>query len=371
MSSIEFSLPVHGGDIERIAERHGVNAMELLDFSVNVNPCGAPPAVLELLADRDALARALASYPDRDAAPLKRALSERYNVPRGAIVVANGSAALIDAALRSLAPTCCLVPVPAFSEYRRAIVASGHTWKPIALASAEDFRLDVRRTIDELLRVRPGVLILTNPHNPSGALCKREPLLEIVRAASAVQCMLLLDEAFIDYAPRESLAAEAVNFDNLIVLRSLTKFYGMPAMRVGYAVATPQIVRNVEAFLPSWPVSAIALDAAVRAISDPLFEKRSLARNAASKHDFVQSLREIGVRVVPSAANFLLLELPDSWGARELVCERLVRSWGIVVRDCGDYDGLADRNFVRVGIKTSKSNERIVQAFRSISKKGK
>uniref|UniRef100_E6Q876 Putative Histidinol-phosphate aminotransferase (Imidazole acetol-phosphate transaminase) n=1 Tax=mine drainage metagenome TaxID=410659 RepID=E6Q876_9ZZZZ len=367
MHSAETVLPVHGGDIASVAARYGASATELLDFSVNVNPLGAPHPVLAYLADTRAIERALGAYPERNSSRLKDAVRARYGVPTESIVVGNGSAALLDAALRALPPTRCLVPVPAFSEYRRALHACGHTWGAIPLESENDFRLDLGGTIDALHRERPGALILTNPHNPSGALCTREALLEIVRAASAVKCTVLLDEAFIDYAPEESLLAEAAATENLFVLRSVTKFYAMPALRVGYAVSAPRFARRVEAALPSWPVSGIAVEAAARALGDRAFERRSVARNAELRGELAHHLGELGVRVLPSAANFLLLELPASWGARASVCERLVRSWGIVVRDCGDYEGLADRTFVRVGIKDRASNQRLLAAFRSLS----
>ncbi|MGC8486238.1 MAG: pyridoxal phosphate-dependent aminotransferase [Candidatus Baltobacteraceae bacterium] len=367
MHSRNIALPTHGGERERMAARYGIDADAILDFSVNVNPLGAPAAVRALLADADALVRSLAAYPDRDASRLKRVLGDRYGVPTEALVVGNGSAALLDAVLRAFAPMECVLPVPAFSEYRRALAACGHRVRSLALASAEDFRLDIERTIATLQRDLPGALILTNPHNPSGALARRADLLAIVHAAAAVQCLVLLDEAFIDYAPDESLVAEAAAMENLVVLRSVTKFYAMPALRVGYAVAAPSIARRIDGYLPSWPTSTIALEAATRALGDRAFERESIAQNVELRTQLAHDLRALEVRVLPSAANFLLLELPASWGARERICERLVRSWGILVRDCGDDEELAGRSFVRVGIKDRSSNARLTEAFRSLS----
>ncbi len=359
--------PIHGGALEGLAQRYALHAADLIDFSANINPFGPPPAVLALLADRDAVTRSLAAYPDRDASSLKSAISERYTVPRAAIAVGNGGGALFDSMLRSIAPTRCLVPIPAFSEYRRAIEACGHGWETFALESREDFRLDPRRTIAEIERNSPGVLILTNPHNPSGALAPRDALLDIVHAASAMHCTVLLDEAFIDYAPGESLLADAATMEHLVVFRSVTKFYAMPAMRVAYAVAAPPLAERIEAFLPSWSTSTLAIEAAARAIGDRLFDEQNIRCNAMLRDEVARHLGDIGVRVLPSAANYVFLELPASWGTRELICEKLVRSWGMVVRDCGDYDGLADRSFVRVAVKDRSSNERLIQAFRSLS----
>lgn len=367
MRTADPCLPVHGGDAARIAAAYGLGERDVLDFSVNVNPLGPPPAVMSVLSDRGALASALSSYPDRHARVLKSAVYERYGVSEDSIIVGNGSAALIDAILRVLPPSRCSVPVPAFSEYRRAIDAAGHAWHPFPLRDCDDFQLDASRVIGELREARPDVLILTNPHNPSGALCERDDLLAIVSVAAGQRCKVILDEAFIDYVPERSLISEIVDFDNLIILRSVTKFYGMPALRVGYAVTSPRFARRVEAFLPSWPVTSIALDAAAAALGDPNYDANTIALNARLREDLDQGLRDLDVRIIPSAANFLLIELPPSWGGRELVCDRLVRFWGIVVRNCRDYEGLEQGAFVRVAVREHADNERLLRACRAIS----
>lgn len=366
MRVVDPFAPVHGGEGAQLAARYGLHAGQVIDFSLNVNPLGAPERVKQFLADSDALVRSLASYPDRRARILTRAIEARFGVAEDCIVVGNGSAALLDAVLRAVPATTCLVPVPAFSEYRRAVHAAGHVWQPMPLRDEDDFAIDAERVIEQLESLRPGIAILTNPHNPSGAVSAREALLRILHAAARAGCMLVLDEAFIDYVPEQSIMQHASESSSLIVLRSVTKFYAMPAMRAGYAVTTAALAQRIAGFLPSWPVSTVALECAARALEDPSFDERSIAYNAQMRGDLGHALRQIGVRVLPSAANFLLLELPAVWGPREAVCEELVRSFGIVVRNCADYDGLGERAFVRVGVKDHSSNERLVNALRSI-----
>ena len=191
----------------------------------------------------------LARYPDPRYSELRSALATRLNVPPECLAIANGSAALIGAVIRSVRPDTCLLPVPAFSEQPQALAAVACRVTRIPLSAAEGFRLDIRalcRTFEEL---RPSLCVLTNPHNPSGALTSAADMLPVVRAAAAYQVQLLVDEAFIDFAPGDTLTVEATHSDHVVVLRSLTKFYGMPALRVGYAVSTPEVAARVDAQL--------------------------------------------------------------------------------------------------------------------------
>lgn len=369
MRAPEPFLPVHGGDGARIAAMHGVDVANTIDFSVNVNPLGPPASVIDFLCDAAEMLASIPAYPDREAYVFKDAISKRYGIPQASIVVGNGSAALLDAALRATPPCTCLVPVPAFSEYRHAIEAAGHRLLALRLRSEDDFNLDVQRTIAQIDAARPGAVILTNPHNPSGALCAREDVLAIAEFAAGTGCAVILDEAFIDYAPEESLLADALRLEHLLVLRSVTKFYAMPGLRVGYAVASPSTAQRIAAFLPSWPVTTIALQAAARALGDDLYDKRSLAHNAALREDLSRKLQGLGIRVVPSFANFLLLEMPASWGSGAQICERLVRDAGIVVRDCADYDGLSGGTFIRVAVKDATDNQRLLEAFGALSRR--
>ncbi len=367
MRRLEPPRPVHGGEGVRAGARFGISAEAVLDFSVNVNPLGTPQCVLDLFGDGHVTARALAQYPDREATRFVRAVRERHAIPLERIIVGNGSAALIDAALRVIGPSRCVVPVPAFSEYRRAVVAAGHEWVPIALSSDHNFGIDVAATIGTVRATRPGAVLINNPHNPSGSLLSREGVLEIAQAAAAIGSLVVVDEAFIDYAPAESVIHDVEAIPNTIVLRSVTKFYAMPALRIGYAVAIPELARRVAAYLPSWPVTTIAAEAAALAMQDAAFERHSLIENTWLRSDLTSRLRALGIRVLPSSANFLLLELPASWGTRKAICEELLRNHGIAVRNCEDYEGLEERPFVRVAVKDVASNARLVHACRVLS----
>jgi threonine-phosphate decarboxylase len=203
----------------------------------------------------------------------------------------------------------------------------------------------------------PAVL-LNNPHNPSGTILEPNEVRRILDHAT-----LILDEAFIDYAPHATLVREAAARPGLIVLRSLTKFYGCPALRVGYAVAHPETIRRVASFLPAWPVTQLALDALTEAIADREYAAASLHSNAIARERLSQSLSEIGVTVFPSAANYLLLELGAGMPPVSELRARMIANHRILIRNCDSYEGLAPGRYVRVAVRSAADNARLVHAL--------
>jgi threonine-phosphate decarboxylase len=169
-----------------------------------------------------------------------------------------------------------------------------------------------------------------------------------------------------DYAPTETLVAEAAGSDRLVVLRSVTKFYGMPALRVGYAVSSPRLAARIAAQLPPWPVTALAASAAAEAVRDHQYARRTLVSVADQRRWLSQALGTTGVTVYPSAANFLLLRLPAAAPTSARVRARLITDAGVVVRDCRSFEGLSNGRFIRVAVRQRDENERLVRAVRSV-----
>lgn len=356
----------HGGDIDRVARAYGVSADRLIDFSANVNPVGPPRRALIRLAREAADRRLLTRYPDPDYVELHNVLAAALRVPANGLTIANGSVALIGALVRATAPQASVLVAPAFAEYQRALRASGSRIRLFPLAAARGFALDTDALLKMLEKYRPTMCVLTNPHNPSGALTARPQMLRLLDGARRTKTRLVVDEAFMDYAPTESLIAEAVRGDHLVVLRSVTKFYGMPALRVGYAVSSPSVAARIVAQLPPWPVTTLAASAAAEAVQDHQYARRALAAVADQRRWLSQALGITGVTVYPSAANFLLLRLPATAPTSARVRARLIAEHGVVVRDCRSFDGLSNGRFIRVAVRHRDENERLVRALGSV-----
>lgn len=359
---------VHGGDVWQAAAEFGIPADELLDFSANINPRGLPAGARLRLRREAADPRLLMRYPDPSAGELRSVLSRRLQLPPEAIAIGAGAEALIGASLSSLGARRCLVPVPAFSEYARACASCGAVFEPFALDPELDFHLNVGAFCGTLRSGQRDCAVLNNPHNPSGALLAAAEVRRILDTAEAGEVRVLLDEAFIDYAPGASLLQEAVRRPGVIVVRSLTKFYGCPALRVGYAVGAPPSIARLAASTPTWPVTLLALNALGEAVGDDVYAETTLRENEFERSRLAADLAALGAQVFPSAANFLLVRLPAGWPAAASIRERLISGHRILVRNCDSYEGLERGRYLRVAVRTATDNGRLIEAFKQVVK---
>ncbi len=349
---------VHGGDLTAVALQYGVPEENLLDFSTNVNPLGPPRGVVDVVRRFAEHPELFLRYPEPSYERLRHRLAADHGVGADQIVITNGAAAALDVAIRAMRWQRCLLPVPAFSEYERILSNAGTQTQCLVLDDAFSFD---EAGFEQALRNCDGV-ILTNPHNPSGGVLSRERLHNVIAACRARGAQILLDEAFVDYCPDVSVVDSAC--DDVVVVRSLTKFYGMPGLRVGYLVGGVALSNRVAGLLPSWPVGSLELEAACIALEDHEYALSTRAHNSREREILAASLRAVGCRVFASAANFLCLELPGI--DVDVLLRRLVCEFGIVVRDVRTYDGVANRSLVRLGVRDSVANTRLVAALRAV-----
>lgn len=355
------SPPAHGGQLRQISERFGIPASQLLDFSANINPQGPPATVLEAMrAALDAPA-VLTTYPDLEQAELKSCIAASAGVEVSAIVVANGFVPLLESALRTLSVRRCLLPVPAFGEYRRTLERVGVAVTPYPATQESRFDYDPGRFIAAFETGLYDCILLANPQNPTGALCGRAVILEIIRAAARVNVQVLLDEAFIDYVPEHSVADQVSHFKTLTVFRSVTKFYAIPGLRVAYAISDPATTVRLNSHLAPWPVTTLAAIGVCAGLRDSRYAKETLLTNREDRGRLLEQLQELGLQTYPSAANFLLFRLPSGADAQEY-WQRLIVEHSIVLRDCATFEALSSGH-LRCAVRTHSENARLFVAL--------
>ena len=355
MASLD-AYPLHGGQLRQISERFGIPVAELLDFSANINPIGPPPtAVSALRASLDDLTT-LTEYPDLEQLDLKQALARYAGTDARNVIVANGFVPLLEAALRVLNIRSCLLPVPAFVEYRKALERAGVRIVLHKLDSDALFRYDP----EAMLAGREEAILLANPQNPSGVSHDLASLRDLATRASKKDMYVLLDEAFIDYVPENSLVSIVEQFPKLILFRSVTKFHGIPGLRVAYAIANPALSRSISENLPPWPITTLASRAVIAAIDDHAYVVHSIAENLAQRDALKGALESFGLRVYPSAANFILFQIPLVIDP-DLFWRQMIAEHSIVLRSCANYEGLSKGHF-RVAIRTQSENARLIEA---------
>ncbi len=353
-------MAVHGGEVFRLAAEYGFAAGEIIDFSANINPLGLPGGVDRVL--RQAL-KNLANYPEIDAASLRLRLAGRHHLAIDNIVVGNGSSALIYLLARVLKPKKSLILSPTFTEYERALTqVKSEVVNLNSLHPERDFLLD--EIIEIIKKIGPELVFLCNPNNPTGALWSIADLEKIVAALKQAGIILVLDEAFIDFVgPDASFADRVTYFDNLIILRSLTKIYALAGIRCGYLLSGVRINRLLSPFLEPWSVNSLALEAAAEAVAnDHEFIKQTLSYIAGERRYLSEKFTRLRfLKPFPAAANYILTRIEPDIDCKKLR-DFLFRRDKIMIRLCDDYAGLGS-NFVRFAVKRESENRRLIEGL--------
>lgn len=207
-------------------------------------------------------------------------------------------------------------------------------------------------------------ILLANPQNPTGALCERAFLIEIIRAADQLNVHVLIDEAFIDYGIDHTVADQVYNFSKLTVFRSVTKFYAIPGLRVAYTVGNEEQTSRLLRQLPPWPITALASLGVRAALKDTAYFTETLTNNNEHKFRLILQLKELGLQVSPCAANFLLLRVPSTADASKL-WQSLIVEHSIVLRDCSTFEMLPP-GYLRCAVRMKKENEQLVAALKML-----
>lgn len=348
---------MHGGNI------YG-NEIEY-DFSVNLNPAGPPDSV------RDALATALnhvEEYPDPEYRELRRGLANYWHLAEEQIVPGNGASELIPGIIRTLSPKTCMVTAPCYSGYETALNAAAPSSRihRIPLRAEDDFTLP-ENICQEIARVKPNLLILTNPNNPNGKRISANRLREIADACRMAGTVLLVDECFLALSGGdEDSLIHCIRSEVLpaVVLRAFTKTFAIPGVRLGYAVCSALMAERIRRELPEWNLSVFAqyagtaaLEAAAGGTSGYL--AASVEMIAREREYLTAELESLGFRVFPSDANYILFQSRD----RELHQKLLDK--GILIRDCRDYHGLT-AGFYRTAVRTHRENTALLRCLRNI-----
>ena len=353
---------VHGGNIYEEKPAGG----DWLDFSANVNPLGLSPAV------RDAIASGIdevVHYPDPEARELKQAIAQHYNLPVEQIVLGNGAAELFYLFFQTIRPHRVLLPIPSFSEYERAALAAHCKVNYFELENEQDFRLDW----DSLMGALPvaDCVVLGNPNNPTGSLITRNELVHLLEELKDGAQWLVVDESFLDfllYGTRYTVRDLTVEYPHLFVVQSLTKFYALPGLRLGFGIAAPEVVTQLEAGKDVWNVNILAQRAGVAALSDLDYQQASRQELIESAQQLYAGLTQLaGLRPLQPSVNFILIDVQETGCTSTELTARL-RERGILVRDCANYPGLDGKSFVRVAVRRPAENEQLLKALEAVIK---
>lgn len=353
----------HGGNIAPAAARFGIDPGSFVDFSVNTNPLGPPAEIAGLL---QAAVSLIAVYPEPDSGALRSAAAAFYGIDPRQVIAANGAVELIYLLAQVLRPRTILIPEPTFKEYEIACRLWGASVKHLYLSTRQGFL----PTLGQLVRAARGVDLvwLCNPNNPTGSLVPPDVLRPFLSYCREQGTWLVVDESFLLFHPdwrQLTCIPEAASGGGVLVLQSLTKFYGIPGLRIGCGIGSAGVISRLARYQPPWHVNAIAQAAAMVAFKAAEYACLTIDLVRQERRFLESSLAELPLirRVYPSAANFLLLELRPPATAPG-VWENLARR-GVLVRDCSNFGRLGDR-FIRVAVRDHDQNELLLKGLRQI-----
>jgi threonine-phosphate decarboxylase len=351
----------HGGNISNICNTYGLNPDEIIDFSASINPLGYPDSVRKAILQRF---NDILHYPDSECAELRKAIAEKHHCNTSNVIIGNGSNELFHLIPRALKPKHGAVLQPTFSEFKNALHNANVEIIEIIYDINKSFSFDLNDA--RLRNFKEGIVFLCNPNNPTGQLVTKEEIFEF--AKDYPERIIVVDEAFMDFVEEEekfSVIKEVATTKNLIVVRSLTKFYGFPGLRLGYLVACESIINSLLRFKEPWTVNAFAQVAGQAAINDKEFtlnSKRFMSGEKMFLYEGLSKIKEL-YPLYPSV-NFILVSIGNVNITSSGIYDLLIKD-RIVIRDCSNFVGLSDK-FFRVAVRNRDENRKLLSALKLV-----
>lgn len=350
---------VPGRSKEEIAEEYGVKLKDIAKLASNENPFGpSPEAVKEIIKYGDTVNL----YPDADARLLRKELASYLALKPENIIVGNGSDEIMELAVKAFIEKGdeAIIPKPTFSLY--ASLVKLYSGKVLWLPLDDAFEYDIEKLL-RTITSRTKLVFVCSPNNPTGGVIATEDLRLILEK----EVLLILDEAYVEFA-EESKAALIGEYENLLVLRTFSKAFGLAGLRVGYGLGCSKLIDYLTRVKLPFNVSLLAQRAALGALGDKKHLVRTIDETQRGKDFLSAELSKIaGVRVFPSQGNFLLLDMRYTGMSSERMAEELFKR-GVIVRECESF-GLGN-GYLRVSVGREEENKKFLEAFKVLLSQG-
>jgi histidinol-phosphate aminotransferase len=335
----------------------GIVPDNVLDFSVCTNPFMPPPGIKEMMSTL-----AIEQYPDSQSTELRRALSRRLGISPESIIVGSGTTELIRLIamvfIRRLDKV--LILEPTYGEYEVAARLSGARIIKYRARETDNFTPDMGEFLGLVRKQKPRAVFICNPNNPSGRYVSRHDIELILD--NLEEGLLILDEAYLAFTRETWDSLDLTSRGNAVVLRSMTKDYGLPGLRLGYAVAGREIIDCLRPALPPWNVNTVAQKVGIAVLEREDYLKQSLRQVREASRFLKAEIAGLGFVVVPSDTHYFLVKVFNAPEYR-----RAFLGKGILVRDCASF-GLGE--YIRISPRTMPDCLRFVEAFREIAGTG-
>lgn len=354
-------MAVHGGNIEEIGRKYKIAPEEIIDFSANINPLGLNERVKETMISAINL---IERYPDITYYKLKHTICSYEGINLSNLFVGNGAAEVIFNIVRGLKPNKVLLPAPTFSEYEEAVASVDGTIKYHYLKENNEFAPDESfiDSIDEDI----DLIFICNPNNPTGVLVKTEFIERVLIKAKKCGAKVVVDESFLDFVKeKEKYSAIDLinNYHNLIIVKSLTKFFAMPGIRIGYGIsANEELIAKINKVSVPWAVNTVASEGVGAGLKEMQYIKETIEYVEEQREVLYEELKKLKfIKVFKPSVNFIMFKTLKNIELKEELISK-----GILIRSCANYPGLSE-NFYRVAVRTAEENEKLISVINAVS----
>lgn len=348
----------HGGNAKEISRNNKIDYDKILDFSANINPLGMPSCVKKAIIEGLDEAQ---KYPDITYFELKCAIGEFENINRENLILGNGAAEVLFNVVRGINPKNTLILAPTFSEYEEATKAINGNIIYYKLKEENDFH--IQEDILDSINVDLNLIFICNPNNPTGVITSKDLLVRILIKAKKNKVIVVIDESFLDFVEGNLSMISYINeYENLIIIKSLTKFFALPGIRIGYGICgNISLKEKIEIISPAWNINIFAEIATKTGIKDENYIKTSINFIKDEKKYLYDELKEInGLKVYEPSVNFILLKTLIKIDLKNELLKN-----NILIRSCSNYEGL-DNSYYRIAVRTHEENSQLIKNIKKI-----
>ena len=353
----------HGANLFELSQKYGFNIEDIMDFSSNINPFGASPKALDHI--RNNIDK-VSIYPDPEYTLLLDTLSAYCKTDHDNILLGSGATGLISAFISYIDPKKAMLIIPAYSEYEAELnkLKDSETFYHV-LKKENDFSIDTDILIDEINQNNIELLIMCSPNNPTGSVISNE---QMIRLLSETHCHVLVDETYVEFTDTRKFSSTKLcsRFDKLFVIRSTSKFFAVPGIRLGYGITSNKsFSEHYNSYANLWGINIIASMMGEIMFADTDFIADSYEKISNERRYLKESLEKIkDLKVYPTFGNFILCEIVSRKTDAGELYEKLI-SKAAAIRNCSNFKTL-DKYFFRICVLRHEQNEFLIDRLNDI-----
>lgn len=362
----------HGGNAKEISRSMGIDYNNIIDFSANINPLGMPESAKEAIVNN---LDAVEKYPDITYFELRNSIrdfenskihNEELKINNEEIILGNGAAEVLFNIVKAIEPKEVLIPAPTFSEYEEAVDAVDGKVNLYYLKEENQFT--IQEDILDCINEKMDLIFICNPNNPTGVITDKNLLKKILYKSLENNAYVVIDESFLHFIKEDfSMITFIKNYKNLIIIKSLTKFFAIPGIRIGYGLNSDKmLLEKVNRITPAWNINILAEEAVKSALKDNKYIEASIEFMKKEKDYLYNEIKEIyGIKAFKPSVNFIFFKLDSKEGLLDMDIKNKLIEKNILIRSCSNYHGL-DNTYYRIAVRNHKDNIVIVNTLKEI-----